>query len=254
MSRNSARLWPRLLVLGLLIATVVFLALQYGSLFSIGSLAAREREFLSFGQQHVLLISTALFLVYIAVTASSFPAATALTFLTAWLFKRLFGPGDGFVAAVAFVSIASTAGATIAFLLSRFLLRDALRQRYGPRIAKIDETFRRDGKFYLLSLRLTPVVPFWFVNLAMGMTSIRVRTFWWVSQVGMLPASMIFVFAGMQVPSLAELEQKGPWEILWPGPFLALVLLAFLPWLARWVSRRLGFRFAETGQISRGTG
>jgi uncharacterized membrane protein YdjX (TVP38/TMEM64 family) len=81
---------------------------------------------------------------------------------------------------------------------------------------------------------LTPVVPFWLVNIAMGLTPIRTATFAWVSQIGMLPGTFVFVFAGSQVPSLTELEQCGVWEILWPGPFLALLLLAAFPWLARW--------------------
>ncbi len=97
---------------------------------------------------------------------------------------------------------------------------------------------RRDGAYYLFTLRLTPVVPFWLVNLAMGLTPIRTATFAWVSQVGMLPGTFIFVFAGSQVPSLTELERRGVWDILWPGPFIALLVLAAFPWLVRWVSRR----------------
>ena len=228
---SRRRLWPRLVVLGLLAGGVALLAWRYGPLFSLESLAAREGDFLSFGRRHTVLIAGGLFLLYVGVTASSFPAATALTLLTAWLFRHLFGPVAGFVGAVVLVSFASTAGATLAFLLSRHLLRDAVRRRYGERAAKFDEALRRDGPFYLFTLRLTPVVPFWLVNLVMGLTPIRTRTFWWVSQVGMLPGTFVFVLAGHQVPTLAELEQRGVWEILWPGPVVALLALAVFPWI-----------------------
>jgi single-stranded-DNA-specific exonuclease len=202
-------------------------------------IAAREAGLLGFARAHTAGVVAGLFLLYVGVTASSLPAATALTFLAAWLFRRLFEPVGGFVAAVALVSFASAAGATLAFLFSRHLLRDALHARYGDRLVRFDEALRRDGPFYLFTLRLTPVVPFWLVNLAMGLTPLRTRTFWWVSQVGMLPATCVFVFAGHQVPSLAELDDGGVWEMLWPGPVLALLLLAVFPWVARWLAERL---------------
>lgn len=236
---GGRRLWPRFLVLALLAGGVVFVGVRYGELVSIDSLAAREAGLLDYARTHTAAVVAGLFLLYVGVTASSLPAATALTFLAAWLFRRLFDPAGGFVAAVALVSFASTAGATIAFLFSRHLLRDALHARYAERLVRFDEALRRDGPFYLFTLRLTPVVPFWLVNLVMGLTPLRTRTFWWVSQVGMLPATCVFVFAGQQVPSLADLDDGGAWGLLWPGPVLALLLLAVFPWVARWLAERL---------------
>src|SRR5690606_15636877 len=113
-----------------------------------------------------------------------------------------------------------------------------VRRRYEAQVARFDEAFRRHGAFFLISLRLTPFVPFWLVNLAMGLTPIRTSTFWWVGQLGMLPATCVFVFAGFQVPTLGQLEQQGVWDVLWPGPVLALSLLALLPWVGRFVAVR----------------
>ena len=246
---GRSRLWPRLFVLTLLAAGVASVTFRYGQLLSLDSLAAQEAGLLGFAREHTAAVVGGLFLLYVGVTASSLPAATALTFLAAWLFRRLFDPFGGFVAAVLLVSFASTAGATLAFLFSRHLLRDALHARYADRLVRFDEALRRDGPFYLFTLRLTPVVPFWLVNLVMGLTPLRTRTFWWVSQVGMLPATCVFVFAGHQVPSLAELDDGGVWEMLWPGPVLSLLLLAVFPWVARWLADRLRTSSAASGDL-----
>ncbi|MBA3315990.1 MAG: VTT domain-containing protein [Planctomycetota bacterium] len=222
-----------------LFLTIAFIGWKYSDLLSLKTLAAREAELLDFGRRHTVFVLAGLFAIYVGVTASSLPAATALTFLAAWLFQRLFGAIPGFVGAVALVSFASTTGATIAFLISRHLLGTAIRSRYSDAIAKFDEAIRRDGSYYLFTLRLTPVVPFWLVNLAMSLTPLRTRTFWWISQLGMLPGTLVFVFAGSQVPSLTELEGRGVWDLLWPGPLIALLLLAAFPWIVRSITQRL---------------
>ncbi len=251
---SRRRPWPRPLAFAALAGAAAFVAWRYGELLSLGSLAEREQELLGFTRQNAAVVVAGLFLLYVGVTAASLPAATALTFFTAWLFRRLLDPLPGFGAAVLLVSFASTAGATIAFLLSRYLLRDALRRRYAGRLERFDESLRRDGPFYLFTLRLTPVVPFWLVNLAMGLTPLRARTFWWVSQLGMLPATCVFVFAGHQVPSLAELEDRGVWEILWPGPVIALLSLAVFPWVARWLAERFRREPAVADALPNGRG
>jgi uncharacterized membrane protein YdjX (TVP38/TMEM64 family) len=224
----------RLAAVLLFIAVIAWVGWQFSDVLSLSSLASHEAELLDVGRRHAAAVIAALFVLYVSVTASSIPAATALTFLSAWLFQRLFGPVSGFVGAVLLVSFASTAGATIAFLISRHLIGTAFRERYADAVSRFDDALRRDGAYYLFTLRLTPVVPFWLVNIAMGLAPIRTATFAWVSQIGMLPGTLVFVFAGSQVPSLTELEKRGMWEILWPGPFLALLLLAAFPWLARW--------------------
>jgi uncharacterized membrane protein YdjX (TVP38/TMEM64 family) len=232
--REAQRIGARVVAVVLLFAAVVWVGWRFGDVLSLSSLASHEAEMLDFGRRHAVGVVAALFLLYVGVTASSIPAATALTFLAAWLFQRLFGTVPGFLGAVLLVSFASTAGATIAFLISRHLIGTTVRARYADAASRFDESLRRDGAYYLFTLRLTPVVPFWLVNLAMGLTSIRTATFWWVSQVGMLPGTFIFVIVGSQVPSLIELERRGVWDILWPGPFIALLVLAAFPWLVRW--------------------
>lgn len=227
-----------------LVAAALVIGWRFSDLLSLETLAAREAELLDFGRRHTVVILAGLFAIYVGVTASSLPAATALTFLAAWLCQRLFGPVPGFVNAVLLVSFASTAGATIAFLLSRHLLGTSIRARYASSVARFDEAIERDGPYYLFTLRLTPVVPFWLVNLAMGLSAVRTSTFWWVSQLGMLPGTLVFVFAGSQVPSLSELERRGAWDILWPGPLIALLLLAAFPWIVRALTRR----FVQTSE------
>jgi len=122
------------------------------------------------------------------------------------------------------VSFASTSGATIAFLLSRHLFREAVVARFGPRLASFNEHLRTDGPFYLLGLRLLPLVPFFVINLVMGLTPMRARTFWWVSQLGMLPGTAVYVYAGSRVPSLAELAEHGVASVLSAGQLLQLAI------------------------------
>ncbi len=231
-------LWPRLLIVAAIAAGIVFAASRFGGSFSLDALAARETSFLATARHHPAETAAVLFGVYLVVTATSLPFATALTLLAAWLFRRVYGPVGGFAAAVAVVNFASTLGATAAFLASRHLLRDALRRKYAARLAGFEAALERDGAFYLFSLRLTPVVPFWLVNVVMGLTPLRTRTFAWVTQLGTLPGTCVFVFAGSQVPSLADLEQGGVGRVLWPGPAIALLLLAAFPWAARAIMRR----------------
>lgn len=165
------------------------------------------------------------FAVYVAVTALSLPGATPLSMICGWLF--------GFWRAVVLVSFASTAGATLAFLISRYLFREALQRYFGTRLQKFDEALQREGAFYLFALRLTPVIPYFVVNLVMGLTPMRTRTFWAVSQLGMLPATLVFVGAGASVPSLKQVAERGPSAIVSPQLVIALVCLGLFPLVAR---------------------
>ncbi|WP_439860224.1 FAD-dependent oxidoreductase [Pseudomonas sp. MBLB4136] len=160
------------------------------------------------------------FLGYVAVTALSLPGAALMTLLAGALFGLL----EGFV----LVSLASTLGASLAMLSSRFVLRDWVQGRFGRRLASIDAGIEREGAFYLFALRLVPIFPFFLINLAMGLTRLPLRTFWWVSQVGMLPGTLVYVNAGRE---LGQLETLG--GILSPGLLGAFVLLGLFPLLAR---------------------
>ncbi len=164
--------------------------------------------------------------VYVAVTALSIPGAVILTLAAGALFGLAWG--------TLIVAVASTTGATLAFLIARTLLRDWVQSRFGVRLARINAGFARDGNFYLFSLRLVPVVPFFVINILMGLTPIRTRSFFLVSLLGMFPATVVYVNAGTE---LSRIEQIG--DILSPRLLLAFVLLAAFPWLARLLLRRL---------------
>src|SRR5690606_30009828 len=174
------------------------------------------------------------FTVYVAVAAASIPGAAVMTVAAG----ALFGLFEGTL----LVSFASTIGASLAFLVARFVLRDSLRARYGERLKKIDAGIERDGAFYLFTLRLVPVFPFFVVNLLAGLTSIRLRTFYWVSQLGMLAGTLVYVYAGTQLARIDSLR-----DVLSPGLLGALVLLGVLPLLARWLTRWLAARRVYRG-------
>ena len=173
-------------------------------------------------ETHPVALGLGFFAVYVAATALSLPVALWLTLGAG----ALFGFGWGLVIA----SFASSIGATLAFLAARYLLRDAVLARFGPRLAAVEEGFSRDGAFYLFSLRLIPVVPFFLVNLLMGLTHVRVPTFYGVSQVGMLAGAAVYVNAGTQ---LARIDSIG--GILSPGLIASFVALSLLPWVTKWV-------------------
>ena len=141
-------------------------------------------------------------------------------------------PGPGLGAKLGWglllVSFASTIGATLAFLAARFLLRDWVQARFATRLAAIDKGVQRDGAFYLFGLRLIPVVPFFVINLAMGLTTMRARTFYWVSQLGMLAGTAVYVNAGTQ---LAQIQS--PKDVVSPGLLGSFVLLGLFPLIAR---------------------
>ncbi|MBL8850132.1 MAG: TVP38/TMEM64 family protein [Planctomycetaceae bacterium] len=197
---------------------------------TLAALAEREAELRAYQQEHWLLLYAAAFALYVAVAAFSIPAATVLTLVIGWLF--------GFRWGLLLVSFASTAGATAAFLMSRYLLRDYVATRFREWVPRVTTALERDGPLYLFAMRLTPAVPFFVVNLVMGLTGLRTRTFWWVSQLGMLPATAIFVYAGSTVPNLQHLAERGPQAIItWPLA-TAFVLLGVFPFVARWVMKR----------------
>ncbi|MCH8477570.1 MAG: FAD-dependent oxidoreductase [Wenzhouxiangella sp.] len=217
----------RLIILLLFAAGILlFLLLDLGQYLSVEVLRQRRDELLAFTEQNLALAVAVYMLVYIAMAALSVPGAAILTLAGG----ALFGVALGTVA----VSFASTIGATLVFLAARFLFRDIIQQRFGRRLKAINQGVERDGAFYLLALRLVPAFPFWMINLVMALTPIRTWTFFWVSQLGMLPATGVYVNAGTQ---LARVDSAG--DILSPGLIGAFVLLGLLPLILRWVLRLL---------------
>lgn len=175
-----------------------------------------------FHGENPVLSGALFFIIYVVVAGLSLPGAAVMTLVGG----AIFGVGTGTV----LVSFASTLGATLAFWVSRFLLRDVIQKRFGSNLTAVNNGIAKDGAFYLLTLRLVPAFPFFVVNLVMGLTPIRTWTFYWVSQIGMFPATVVYVNAGTQ---LAQLESVS--GLLSPGLVLSLALLGIFPLLARHV-------------------
>ncbi|MCC9608541.1 TVP38/TMEM64 family protein [Blastopirellula sp. JC732] len=220
--------WIVALVCLLSIGLVYFF---FGRHLSLDSLVAREEALRDFQQQHWLTAYAGAFVIYVVITGLSLPGAALLSLFYGWLF----GP----VAGVTLVSFASTLGATIAFSLSRYLFRDAVQRRYQQRLEKLNASIEAEGAYYLFTLRLIPVFPFFLVNLLMGLTPIRLWTFWWVSQLGMLAGTIVYVAAGASLPSMSAIQQQGLGAIVrWPT-LVAFALLGALPLVTKQMMKRL---------------
>lgn len=224
---------PLLVVVVIAIAAGLFW--QFGHLLSIDYLAEQETKLRAFQANSPYLVYGIAFVVYVTVTGLSLPGAAALTLVYGWYF--------GFLRTVVLVSFASTAGATLAFLMSRYLLRDAVQAKFGDRLTTFNEQLEREGGFYLFTLRLIPAVPFFVINLVMGLTPIKTRTYWWVSQLGMLPGTIVYVYAGSRVPNLTILAEQGAEAVFSPSQLAQLVvafgLLGVFPLLVRKIMNRL---------------
>ncbi len=231
-SRADGKSWSRSLAarlsgLALLVAVVAGLIYAFGGSLTLESLAARETELREFYQTHPAITLAVAFLLYAAVTGLSIPGAVPLSLAFGWLF--------GFWTGVVLVSFASTTGASIAFLLSRYLIGGWVQSRFEERLAAFNRAIEKEGPFYLFTLRLVPAVPFFVINVVMGLTKIRLTTFWWVSQVGMLPGTCVFLWAGANTPSLKVIQEKGAGSILSLNIILALAALGLFPLAARWI-------------------
>jgi len=218
-----------LLVLLILLLLASFFVFDLERFLTLESLKQSLSDFAALKAQSPWLLAMAGFLLYVIAAALSLPGALIMTLAMGALF--------GLVAGTILVSFASTIGATLAFLASRFVLCDAVQQRFGDKLKAINEGVAKDGALYLFTLRLVPVFPFFLINLLMGLTPIRTRTFFWVSQVGMLAGTLVFVNAGTQLAQLQSLS-----GILSPGMLFSFVLLGVFPILAKkitaWLQRR----------------
>lgn len=180
------------------------------------SLAALQQAY----AEHRVLMVGGFFLCYVLMAAFSLPGAVVMGLAGGAVF--------GFWVATIAVSFASSVGATLAFLLSRYLFRDVVQRRFGDSLAAMNEGVAREGAWYLFTLRLIPVFPFFIINLLMGLTPMPVRTFYWVSQLGMLGGTMVFVNAGKELGRLESLS-----GILSPSILVAFALLGLFPLLVK---------------------
>ncbi|MEM1061380.1 MAG: VTT domain-containing protein [Planctomycetota bacterium] len=235
---TAASPWPKIAAAAAVAAVAGALLYFFGEYLSFEALARSEESLLAFGRANLLAFVVVAYLIYAAVTGLSLPGALVLTVGYGWLFAALRPGWEGVAIGVAVVSFASTTGATIAFLISRYFLRDTIATRFPERVEKFDAAVRDEGPFFLFSLRLLPVVPFFVLNAAMGLTPIGVGTFWWVSQLGMLPGTAVYTYAGSQVPTLADLAENGIGSVLTPQLWVALVLLAVFPFVVKFAFKK----------------
>jgi len=211
----------KLVILVLLAAAVAaFFAFDLGRFLSLAELKARQADLAALYDAHPARVIGAYFLVYVAVTALSLPGAAIMTLAGG----AIFGLGTGTLV----VSFASSLGATLAFLASRYLLAEGVRARFGARLADIDRGIAKEGGFYLFTLRLVPLFPFFMVNLLLGLTRMKAWTFYWVSQLGMLAGTLVYVNAGTQLARIDSLQ-----GILSPALLGSFVLLGLFPLAAK---------------------
>ena len=210
----------KLVILAVLIAVIVFAWPYVKEYTSLEFIKDKQKAFTDYYAENTAAVLLIFFFGYIAVTALSLPGAAVMTLLAGALF--------GVVVGVILVSFASSIGATLAFLVARFLLGKSLQEKYGDKLQKINDGIKREGAFYLFTMRLIPAFPFFLINILMGLTTIKTVTFYWVSQAGMLAGTIVFVNAGTQ---LATLESLG--GILSPKIIGSFVALALFPIIAK---------------------
>lgn len=215
---TAGKRWGLLAVL--LVAVTAFFALGLQRYLSLEYVKSQQGQLEAWRAANPLVAALSFFGLYIGVTALSLPGATILTLAAG----AIFGLGWGSLIA----SFAASIGATLAFLMSRVVLRDWVQAKFGERLAAINEGVRKDGAFYLFSLRVVPLFPFFLINLAMGLTRIRVLTYYWVSQIGMLLGTLVYVNAGTQLARIDKLA-----DVASPGVLASLALLGLFPLIAK---------------------
>ena len=217
----------RKLIFGLiLLLTIILLAVNFGQHLTLENAKSQQEVLNAYIEQNFIIATTLYFLAYIAVAAFSIPGAAVVTLLGAALF--------GFWISLVLVSFASTIGATLAFLSSRYLLRDWVQTKFEKKLTAINQGVEKDGSSYLLSLRLIPVFPFFLINLLMGLTPMNVGRFYLTSQIGMLPGTAVYLNAGTQLANIDSLS-----DIVSPGVLASFALLGLFPIIAKWVMKKV---------------
>ncbi|MCA9215386.1 MAG: TVP38/TMEM64 family protein [Planctomycetales bacterium] len=222
-SRNSLALLKPIIFVGTVVA-LFFIYREFGDQLTLTRLAGHEQALRSYEAANLWIVLGGAFLLYVVVSGTSIPgAAVALTLV--------YGSYFGFLRAVVIVSFASTMGATIAFLFSRYLFQNVIQTRFADRLKTINEKLDSEGAFYLFSLRLIPAVPFFLINLLMGLTKMPATKYWWVSQIGMLPGTMAYVYAGSTL-KLSKLATDG-FDGLGIEVLIAFVVLGLMPFVIK---------------------
>ncbi|MGB4057799.1 MAG: TVP38/TMEM64 family protein [Alphaproteobacteria bacterium] len=209
-----------MIVLFLLVAVIAAWKLHLTDYLSLEFIRTQQVAIASYYNEHPFVTVGLFFTAYVAVAALSLPGAAVMTLLGG----ALFGFWQGLIS----VSFASTIGATLAFLLSRFLLKDWIQGRYQKQLATLNEGFMKEGAFYLFALRLIPVFPFFLVNILTGVMPIKTRHFYSASQLGMLPGTAVYVYAGTELGKIQSLS-----DIASPSLLAAFIVLGLFPLIAK---------------------
>ncbi|QDU82292.1 TVP38/TMEM64 family inner membrane protein YdjZ [Polystyrenella longa] len=239
-TRSKKIPWAKIIVFAVVALVGVLVYWQYGDAISLDALAQREGQLQQMFQDHYFLTIIAAILLYVIVAGISLPGAVPLTLAYGWFL--------GFWLGLVIVSVGSTGGAVVAFLLSRYLFRDWIQSRLSDRFQSLNKKFEQEGAYYLFTIRLIPLVPFFVVNTAMGLTRIRTVTYWWVSQIGMLPGTAAYVYAGSTVPNLQTLADDGIGKILSWQVLLAFAILGLLPITLKKLLPLFGFSPSDTAK------
>jgi uncharacterized membrane protein YdjX (TVP38/TMEM64 family) len=219
-------LWKRLLVVGVIaVGLVAFYLSGMNERLTWEAVKTNRETWQQWARAHPVTSSATYFALYVAVAGLSVPVGWVLTVAGGALFGLVWG--------LVLVSFASTAGATLALLASRYVFRDLARRKLGRWLDRFDRGLRRDGALYVILLRLTPLVPFFVINAGLGLTALPVRTFWWASQLGMLPMTALYAYAGTVLGTIER-----PQDVASPGLVAAFAAMAVLPVLLGRVLRR----------------
>jgi len=200
----------------ILLLIILFFVFDLNQYMRLSFLKESRETFRILYEQHTALVLGGFFLLYVGVTALSLPGAAVMTLAAGALF--------GFWMGLVLVSFASTTGGTLACIVARYLFRDWAREKLGTWLHKINSGIEREGSFYLFTLRLIPVVPFFLINLGMALTNMRMITFYWVSQVGMLPGTAVYINAGKQLGEISSTS-----DIFSADLIISFVILGIFP-------------------------
>ena len=223
MSQKTLKISLLLFLISLIILFFIFEMNQYSSLRNV---RIQYQNLLHYYDKNNLLIHIVFIFIYIITTSLSLPFALALTLIGGALF--------GFWYGLILVSFGSTIGATIAFLIARFIGYEYVRINYKNQLSKFYNGFKKEGAFYLFALRMVPLFPFFMINILTALMPIKTRTFYWVSQVGMLPGTILYVFAGTQLSEIKSLS-----DIMSPILIVTFIFIGFFPILVKEVFKYL---------------
>lgn len=223
MSQKTLKISLLLFLISLIILFFIFEMNEYSSLQNI---KVQYQNLLHYYDKNNLLIHIIFIFIYIITTSLSLPFALALTLIGGALF--------GFWYGLILVSFGSTIGATIAFLIARFIGYEYVRINYKNQLSKFYNGFKKEGTFYLFALRMVPLFPFFMINIITALMPIKTWTFYWVSQVGMLPGTILYVFAGTQLSEIKSLS-----DIMSPTLIVTFIFIGFFPILVKEVFKYL---------------